>query len=495
MIKFSNAEMSDILAKAKQRMNDYEEPDDKSSPNDDADEDEIITGQKDDGSEEIYRQFEEAFKEYEETQDEDSNVETSEPISSEEFCKDDEPSKESEGKEESEIIIPVKGRDANGNTFSYFCDEDGNTYDNTKEGRKKYKKNKSHRATKKRQSRENVEQSARDVYKNGGHSMPTNQKQLEEMINAICKEKLSEMSEENKRLREELAKKNAEERPEREARNKQRRESDEKILNTGKFIVNGREVEPKKYESTIIKHKKCNAKTMHNPDFVTMLVTKAFLDQFSRANTITVHDATVFIDTVEWFPTFAEEHLKMLPPNDRGYFEEGKMAYFINWKVLLNALKPVALSIDDADLAYGVVATQLHDHGGRTGAVTFFNKLPFLKYLEISGTKIDREHLDDKEAYGKMRKTSDKVYRKYALLGGLQLSPCVATSSLWGWQRDNIKRYATSRGQKGIIRYLGGLGARVGFGAVFGALNVGSHLIKGIAGAFKPVSEEEAYKQ
>lgn len=260
-------------------------------------------------------------------------------------------------------------------------------------------------------------------------------------------------------------------------------------------VVAGKTVEYKVVQSNIdeaLKKSKVNKTDLEDwVHFLTVLLVR----QFSSAHIIAIDGYQVIINGICWTPTISD--LSECPLDIASYIENGELAYLLDWATVCRRLKPKALSISSADLAFGTIAPSLRSNKrGKVGVATFFKCIPSLYILEVGGDTVRRNELNTPKAEP-LKKKAGKVSRFKTLMGGYSISVSKNTQSLQDFAFKNLKEYATHRGDKNWFLYAGGTVARAGGLAVTGLINLIGHIGHGIKTAvkegFKPVSTDEIY--
>ena len=254
----------------------------------------------------------------------------------------------------------------------------------------------------------------------------------------------------------------------------------------GCIFVNNREVPIKEAKRDFILTKK---QYLKNELKLKDALTKVCIDQIGIAKTITVMNSRVYFDNIFWRPSFKDIKEEECPPTVWAAFEDGALADFFNWQVLLTKFNVKALSIDDADFAYGTVAQSLCKNGqGRVAPVTFFNKLSNLYILEIAGDKINRDGLDNEDAYKSMSRKAEKVDRSQKLKKAYTWKACNDSFGFFKNQDERLQKYVNeSKGVKGFLGRMLGSAAWTVFKTPVVRVK---YLLKN---GMKPVSDEELH--
>ncbi len=254
----------------------------------------------------------------------------------------------------------------------------------------------------------------------------------------------------------------------------------------GCIFVNNREVPIKEAKRDFILTKK---QYLKNELKLKDALTKACIDQIGIAKTITVMNSRVYFDNIFWRPSFKGIKEEECPPTVWVAFEDGALADYFNWQVLLTKFNVKALSIDNADFAYGIVARALCKNGqGRVAPVTFFNKLSNLYILEIAGDKINRDGLNNEDAYKTMSRKAEKVDRSQMLKRAYTWKACNDSFGFFKNQDERLQKYLNeSKGVKGFFGRMLGTAAWTVFKTPFVGVK---YLLKN---GMKPVSDEELH--
>ena len=117
-----------------------------------------------------------------------------------------------------------------------------------------------------------------------------------------------------------------------------------------------------------------------------------------------------------------------------------------------------------------------------------------LEVLTLGSETVTREKLLTKESVPIKEKVNVSK-RFWNFNDGYKLNICKGTNGLQDFTLNNLKNYATNRGNKGLFRYCLGTMARATLFAGAGVANLASHLAWGIKNllstAMTPVSDED----
>ena len=198
-----------------------------------------------------------------------------------------------------------------------------------------------------------------------------------------------------------------------------------------------------------------------------------------RITEIVVVDGLLILNGMQYYPISKDERFLSSLPFDCGeYFKDGVIAEIFDFGYLyqmqrLTSLKIDTMSFVERKLAYDIGITTVF----RVELV--FDALKSLKYLEIGNDVYHREDFYEKDSSKKGSKLSKKKgineelerRQRFSTLYDRYLT--TNAKSLSSWSFNNLKTYANTRGDKGFLKYSGGVLARLGMTGVTSAGAVG----------------------
>lgn len=286
----------------------------------------------------------------------------------------------------------------------------------------------------------------------------------------------------------------------RQAAQSSKKDYDDFVFGSGNYEING-------------KSKKCS-EVAFNLDFkgsedagldlenLSDAITFEVVKNFPKVHSIAVSSGYLIINGCCFIPNIRDENAKF-PLDTIEYVKSGCIAPLVNWRKLLKHSKRtcISLSMDSSEFYLTYVGDSL-GLGRRIGVSSAFRILDNLDSFYLEGECITREKLESPESASVKKKLAIKK-RNFKIMDGYKLDICKGTQGLQDFTFNNLKEYATNRGNKGFIRYTFGTMARFGFAAVGGVLNAGTHLIRGVwrggkelvKSALTPVEDEDIYNQ
>lgn len=218
------------------------------------------------------------------------------------------------------------------------------------------------------------------------------------------------------------------------------------------------------------------------------IITSNIVQNYPRISNITISDGYVIIDnTVIKFNIDASA----LPAQMKSYIEDDRYGYFLDWSYLADVYKNslATINIDSMEYYVSNVGDTL-GIGRRIGLSSLFKRFPNLLTVTIGNETIKADDLTKRpEKAQQMQRNLGRQKRNFNILGGYKLNVCAGTSWLQDWSTNNLKTYMTSRGDKGILRFTGGVIARGGIALISTVANAASHVTKGVFSVVK-----EAFK-
>lgn len=244
----------------------------------------------------------------------------------------------------------------------------------------------------------------------------------------------------------------------------------------------------------------------YNMNALSNYVTKAIADQFGgfgRITSIAVVDYQMIINGVCFMPAVVGGY-QNFPLDVEDYIKNGCTAPFFKWEYLGRMRRLTTLSFDSQTFALQEVGDCL-DRRNAVTDVTFFNVCKSLQVLTIGDFTETREDLNNPEKKNskdrkKFKQELTNKRRWNGIFDGYTLDVYKGTSAVQSYTVRNFCEYATHRGDKGLLRFVGGTLVRGTLAVAGTAVNAGTHLIggvvKGIKSIYKdattPVSDSDA---
>lgn len=244
---------------------------------------------------------------------------------------------------------------------------------------------------------------------------------------------------------------------------------------------------------------KMNGTPEQNIEQLRRFITKQVHDYFggwSRFQSIVIRDQQIIVNNVCYMPLVGKEYLKdgsVFPIDTLDYLKYGCIARCFDWSVLTKMHNLVLFDVDDRDIYMNDIANALGCNRNM-GLSSIFNAVPSLEVVVIAGDPVTKEKLHSEEARVVKEKLS--AYKRFTNFSdGYKLNICKGTNGLQDFTLNNLKNYATNRGNKGLFRYCMGTIARASLFAGAGVANLASHLAWGVKNLFStamsPVTEED----
>lgn len=214
---------------------------------------------------------------------------------------------------------------------------------------------------------------------------------------------------------------------------------------------------------------------------------------FGRVHTVIVSDNRLIINGVCYCPVVDTVAVKF--PLDVGsYLASGCIAPFFDWSRLKGMKQLCRLSFDDVDFVTTYVADAV-GLGRRIGVYSFFRVCKKLTDLYIGSEHITRDGVNKPESAG-MKAAVAKSKRKQDILDGFRFNFCENASRAQSYFFNSLKNYASTCGDRGLLRQIGGTVTRGAATVAATAVNFGVHFISGVVKrvkeAFTPITDEEA---
>lgn len=219
----------------------------------------------------------------------------------------------------------------------------------------------------------------------------------------------------------------------------------------------------------------------------------SYFGSASRISSIAVFDYQLIINNVCYCPIIKPEDANKLPFDVMDYIRNGSIAMLFDWDILRYMSSLRELAFDDMTFVTTTVADDI-GVGRNFGTTSLFKICKSLDVLTIGSETVKRADLYDIKSKG-MRDEVKKAKRFNGLFDGFHLNVYSGTSGFQNFTVNNLKNYATNRGDKGLFRYLFGTTFRAGLAATGVVMNAGAHLVGGITKLFKdavkPLSDDE----
>lgn len=228
--------------------------------------------------------------------------------------------------------------------------------------------------------------------------------------------------------------------------------------------------------------------------FITFSIRKKY-GSWSRIKSIVVRSEQLIINDTMYVPVIEKKYInsEIFPVDTLDYIQNGCIAQFFNWEYLKSMSNLYSLDIDDVNFYTSTVGADLKI-GRRIGVGTVFNTCHSLDILTLGSETVTREKLLTKESVPIKEKVNTSK-RFWNFNDGYKLNICKGTNGLQDFTLNNLKNYATNRGNKGLFRYCLGTMARASLFAGAGVANLASHLAWGVKNLFStamtPVTEED----
>lgn len=216
---------------------------------------------------------------------------------------------------------------------------------------------------------------------------------------------------------------------------------------------------------------------------------------WGRIKSIVIRSEQLIINDTMYVPVIEKKHINsdVFPVDTLDYIQNGCIAQFFNWVNLKKMSNLYSLDIDDTNFYTSTVGADL-GVGRRIGVTTAFNICHNLDVLTLGSKTVTREQLTTKESVP-IKEQVNISKRFWNFNDGYKLDICKGTNGLQDFTLNNLKNYATSRGNKGLFRYCVGTMARATLFAGAGVANLASHLAWGVKNLFStamtPVTEED----
>lgn len=214
-------------------------------------------------------------------------------------------------------------------------------------------------------------------------------------------------------------------------------------------------------------------------------ITSDTLHQFgdwSRIRTIYIFNEQLIINGICYVPKLPSKDVERNFPLDTvDYIKNGTIASLFDWSRLRKMTNLTEFHIDSCSFYVTYICDDL---GWHKDATALFKICSGLKILSVEGQLLG-EGSETTESVAKHKKKVSLSQYFRMLPNGYKIDVCKGTQSFQGFAFNNLKTYATNRGDKNFFQYAIGTTARFGFAGVAGALNLGTHLVGGTFKAIK----------
>lgn len=203
---------------------------------------------------------------------------------------------------------------------------------------------------------------------------------------------------------------------------------------------------------------------------------KLCFGDLSRITEIAVISGMLIINGVQYYPMCNnKDFLNGLPFDCADYFKSGAIAEFFDFGYLYYMPYLTMLKIDSVDFATKNFARDI-GLPAKFKITSVFKKFKNLRYFELGDTLFEAPGVDTnaevEESIDRHSRVSE-IYNNF-IIGN--------ASSFRGWTFNNLKTYACNRGDKGFLRYSGGVLARGGMSLAAGVGELG---LRGVGAVVK----------
>lgn len=213
---------------------------------------------------------------------------------------------------------------------------------------------------------------------------------------------------------------------------------------------------------------------------------------FARISSIVVRSDQLIINNVCYCPMVDPALLRdasVFPLDVHEYIRNGYIAPLFDWSCLKRMSRLALLDIDDTDFYVSVVASDI-GVGRRAGLSTIFNVVPSLVTFILGGSAVKAEEQHTEK--GRVVKEKIATHKRFTNMSdSLKLDVYECTGALQALAFNNLRSYVRNKGNRGIIRLLGGVALRGAVAGGAGVLNLGVHLVGSVCEAFKDASSQK----
>lgn len=203
---------------------------------------------------------------------------------------------------------------------------------------------------------------------------------------------------------------------------------------------------------------------------------KLCFGDLSRVTEIAVISGMLIINGVQYYPMCNnKDFLNGLPFDCADYFKSGTIAEFFDFGYLYYMPYLTMLKIDSVDFATKNFARGI-GLPAKFKITSVFKKFKNLRYFELGDTLFEAPGVDTN---AEIEESIDRHSRVSEIYNNFVIGNA---SSFRGWTFNNLKTYACNRGDKGFLRYSGGVLAR---GSMSLAAGVGELGLRGVGAVVK----------
>lgn len=204
---------------------------------------------------------------------------------------------------------------------------------------------------------------------------------------------------------------------------------------------------------------------------------------WSRITSIVVRDSCLVINNTMYVPVIESKYINadIFPLDTLNYIKEGKLAYLFNWKSLKMMNNLYSVDIDDASFYVTTVGADL-GFSRSIGVVSIFRSCRSLKVFTLGNETITRDNLNKPES-APIKTKVDTTKRFMNFSDGYSLNIYAGTNGIQSYMLNNLRQYATNRGNKGLFRFCTGTLVRAGLFTSAGVVNLATHMIGGVLSA------------
>ena len=221
-------------------------------------------------------------------------------------------------------------------------------------------------------------------------------------------------------------------------------------------------------------------------------ITNQICDRFGgwhRIRKLVIRDYQIILNDVCYIPVVdVKIDKRKFPIDTLDYINTGALVPLFNWKVLRGMSSLTYIDIDDKDVLATYIAADL-GYGRSIGVTSLFHKIPSLDTLVLGGEVLTRDKAYKPESLkskGKLaiakRNLDIRDSCNFHILKGL--------NGLQDYTFNNLKSYATNRGNKPLWRFTAGTVSRSCLFFTAGMANVTAHFTKGIINTVREVWKE-----
>lgn len=210
-------------------------------------------------------------------------------------------------------------------------------------------------------------------------------------------------------------------------------------------------------------------------NYITYQVYHMF-DSWQSIKSIIIRDDRVVFNNIMYTPKVDKDkiNLNWFPVDTLQYIREGAIAPLFDWSKLRKMNNLTYFDCDDSNFFINVIGGDL-GLGKRIGMSSLYKICPNLQTLIIGGRDMSKDTMTDEDRIANHKYLST-FKRLTTFEDGYKFSLYGATNAFDDYCTDCLKNYAHSRGDKGIMTFLGGLGARGAVTFIAKGFNFAAHL-------------------